>query len=377
MPPRWYGSALRLERRHERAACCAAWDRPRRENMPVNAMPAEFSYTSDLCARNGMPQRWIDVSQLATVRPGAEVVFELPAGERARLSALLGELDDPYDELRFAELVAQSHALLERTGAFDPVRAIRSPLNAGFYLLRNLPVCDPASRGATNERLLLMAAAALGSPFGFEAWHRSEIVHSIEPKQGAADQQLGDGNVELLWHVEDAHTALAPDYFALLCVRADPAVRTFVRKIDVRELDASTLQRLSEESFLIGADESFRERSAERAAVLSYRPDGGLAVRYDPLYTTCASPEHAAALDVLTSCLADGATGIVLEAGDMLVVDNRAAVHSRSSYTPRFDGRDRLLRKVFIRTEPLAAHDAASSSPFLVAAPAAEGIPSC
>jgi L-asparagine oxygenase len=350
--------------------------RPLIEYLVMNRTSIEFSYTSEFSVRNGMPQRWIELSDLEAARFGAEFTYELSAGERGSLSAVLSDFEDAHSELRFSELVARAHDVLKRTAIFQKVRAIREPSSPGFFLLRNLPVVDPAERlspNGTNERLLLSAVAALGFPFGFEAWNRSEIVHSIEPKADAANQQLGDGNVDLLWHVEDAHTPLAPDFFALLCVRGDDTVRTFVRKIDVRELGSKTIALLSDEAFLIEADESFRDRCEARAAVLSTRPDGGLAVRYDPFYTRCATSEHLAALDELTRQLAHGAVAVVLRPGDVLVVDNRQAVHGRSSYTPRFDGRDRLLRKVFIRNEPIPPSDAANSSPFLVSTRASGG----
>ncbi|TDD59964.1 hypothetical protein E1263_12755 [Kribbella antibiotica] len=39
--------------------------------------------------------------------------------------------------------------------------------------------------------------------------------------------------------------------------------------------------------------------------------------------------------------------GMVLVAGDLMVVDNRKAVHGRTSFVPRYDGNDRWLRRSF------------------------------
>lgn len=38
----------------------------------------------------------------------------------------------------------------------------------------------------------------------------------------------------------------------------------------------------------------------------------------------------------------------VLEAGDLLVIDNAVAVHGRTPFTPRFDGTDRWLQRTFV-----------------------------
>ena len=44
----------------------------------------------------------------------------------------------------------------------------------------------------------------------------------------------------------------------------------------------------------------------------------------------------------------------MLEAGDLLVVDNRRAVHGRSEFRARFDGTDRWLQRTFV-VDDLAA----------------------
>ena len=54
------------------------------------------------------------------------------------------------------------------------------------------------------------------------------------------------------------------------------------------------------------------------------------------------------ALRALGEATAQCHTSIVLEAGDLLVVDNNTAVHGRSPFTPRFDGTDRWLQRTFV-----------------------------
>jgi L-asparagine oxygenase len=39
--------------------------------------------------------------------------------------------------------------------------------------------------------------------------------------------------------------------------------------------------------------------------------------------------------------------GAVLEPGDIMIVDNRKAVHGRTGFSPRYDGHDRWLRRCF------------------------------
>ena len=55
-----------------------------------------------------------------------------------------------------------------------------------------------------------------------------------------------------------------------------------------------------------------------------------------------------AALDQLGAVVRDRASSIVLEAGDLLVVDNERVVHGRTSFAARFDGTDRWLQRAFV-----------------------------
>jgi L-asparagine oxygenase len=62
-----------------------------------------------------------------------------------------------------------------------------------------------------------------------------------------------------------------------------------------------------------------------------------------------------AALEELRRLLLGSLVGTVLEPGDMLIVDNRKAVHGRTGFTPRYDGQDRWLRRCFAVTDIRAA----------------------
>jgi hypothetical protein len=44
-------------------------------------------------------------------------------------------------------------------------------------------------------------------------------------------------------------------------------------------------------------------------------------------------------------------TSVVLEPGDLLVVDNNIAIHGRSPFDARFDGTDRWLQRSFVVTD--------------------------
>jgi alpha-ketoglutarate-dependent taurine dioxygenase len=67
--------------------------------------------------------------------------------------------------------------------------------------------------------------------------------------------------------------------------------------------------------------------------------------------------EAEAALQRLAQVVEEHHLSVVLQAGDLLVVDNDVAVHGRSPFTPRFDGTDRWLQRAFVVTDLAASAD--------------------
>jgi L-asparagine oxygenase len=69
------------------------------------------------------------------------------------------------------------------------------------------------------------------------------------------------------------------------------------------------------------------------------------------------TPAAVAALDALRAAAVaeDVRHEIQLQAGDLLVIDNRRCLHGRNSFVPRHDGTDRWLERVYVRAELASA----------------------
>ena len=68
----------------------------------------------------------------------------------------------------------------------------------------------------------------------------------------------------------------------------------------------------------------------------------------------------------LEAAIEAAAVGVRLRPGDVLLLDNRRTVHSRSSFEPRFDGNDRWLQRVWARPETFNARTADMKSPDVI-----------
>ena len=283
--------------------------------------------------------------------PGASV-----DGDRNASVDLSGE--------RFGRAVRRNVRRLP-SAAFDTLLEFADEGNsAGALLLRGFPTgalpptpptpTTPFTKDFRSEMTLLTVGRLLGQPVGYLPENNGNVVQNIVPTREGADRQVSTSSaVNLAWHTEAAFHPHRPRFLLLFCLRGDAAARTTlcsIREI-VDALPLRTRALLAAPRFRTRADESY-VRSAKRplgrlTPVLCGDPlrpnlvfDADLMVGQDP--------EAQAALRELGETMERFHTSVVLEPGDLLVVDNTVAVHGRSPFTPRFDGTDRWLQRTFV-----------------------------
>lgn len=237
-------------------------------------------------------------------------------------------------------------------------------LAVGVHLHRGLPVgqvpatpahpTDPVGKDGASEATLLGFAHALGEPVGYLPEHGGDIVQNLVPTRAEAQRQTSTSSaVQLDFHTETAFHPHKPHFLLLLCLRGDPAASTLVCSLPevLPELADRTREVLGQRRFRIGVDESFTGGRPvvlpDLVAVITGPPDDP-EFTFDANLMEGADPEAQAALDAVRSVVARRHRSVVLETGDLLVVDNHLAVHGRSPFAARFDGTDRWLQRSFV-----------------------------
>lgn len=241
---------------------------------------------------------------------------------------------------------------------------VDAPPSAGALLLRGMPVGElpptpptpttPTAKDHTSEMTLLTVARALGQPIGYLPEHGGDLVQNIVPVASSADRQTSTSSkVELMFHTEAAFHPHRPRYLLLLCLRGDPAAATTLASIHeiAPQLPLHVRAVLFEPRFRTAVDESYLGARPTRLGapmpVLTGDWDRPTMV-FDADLMVGMDDEAEAALQELARVTERCHTSVVLEPGDLLVVDNGVAVHGRTPFTPRFDGTDRWLQRTFV-----------------------------
>jgi L-asparagine oxygenase len=208
----------------------------------------------------------------------------------------------------------------------------------------------------TSEMVLLTIARRLGQPVGYEPELGGELIQNILPVRGTEARQVSTSSkVDLMFHTEAAFHPHRPRYLVLFCLRGDHdgIARTTLSSIRVviDLLPEAVRAVLFERRFRTAVDESYlhgaQNHLGDPVAVLSGDRANPTMV-FDADLMVGMDLEAEAALKALAGVTASYHTGVVLTAGDALVVDNNSAVHGRTAFAPRFDGNDRWLQRTFV-----------------------------
>ncbi|MEU8540163.1 clavaminate synthase Cs1 [Streptomyces sp. NPDC048717] len=242
----------------------------------------------------------------------------------------------------------------------------------GYLLLRGLPVDDselpvtPTSTPAPLDRPLLvmeamlaLAGRRLGLHTGYQELRSGTVYHDVYPSPGAHYLSSETSETTLEFHTEMAYHVLQPNYVMLSCSRADHERRAETQVGSVRKalelLDDATRARLHERPMPCCVDVAFRGGVPDPGAIALVKPLYGPAedpyLGYDRELLAPDDPRDQEAVAALSKALDDVTTSVKLTPGDLLIIDNFRTTHARTPFTPRWDGKDRWLHRVYIRTD--------------------------
>jgi len=255
-------------------------------------------------------------------------------------------------------------ALAERLAAF---RATGN--DTGYLLLRGLPH-DPAELPVTPtatpapvdrplmamEAWLALVGSWLGLPTGYRELRAGTIFQDVYPSPNAHYLSSETSETLLEFHTEMTYHRRQPHYVMLACSRADHDGRAATLVASIRRalplLGEAARQRLLAEPVPCRVDIAFRGDDPE-GPVTSVRVLHGDAddpfLGYDRELLRPADAAATQAFTDLTGALDTVAEEIRLRPGDLVIIDNFRTTHARTPFTPRWDGQDRWLHRMYVR----------------------------
>jgi L-asparagine oxygenase len=239
--------------------------------------------------------------------------------------------------------------------------------STGFLLLKNLvienlPPTPDSNLHKIGEQTLLARIQAIVISFfsemiAYEAEGYGRLFQDVIPTKSMSNNQTSLGsNTELEIHTEQAFSTLRPDFLSLACLRGDVQAKTYILPVQkiIENISEEEKQLLREPLWNTGVDLSFKLNGNEFI-------EGDIRGPLHILYGSYSDPYLIFDQDLMTGTCLKSISMIQkiidiyyghrishnLRSGEIIIVDNRRAVHGRSPFFPKFDGADRFLVRCF------------------------------
>ena len=208
------------------------------------------------------------------------------------------------------------------------------------------------------DNMLLLIASTIGIPVSYKQEQDGLLIQNIVPVFKTESQQISTSSkVALQLHTETAFHPYKPDFVLLMCLRGDKtAYTTYANISDIVEcLSPGAIEELKKPQYITKVDDSFRmhgEPDVELTKSILSEDEEGFTICFDEFFMRGKTEPAKDALDELIIAIAKCTQKVALEAGDVMVIDNRRTVHGRLPFNPRYDGYDRWVKRLMVISEP-------------------------
>lgn len=241
--------------------------------------------------------------------------------------------------------------------------------DTGFLLIRGidleneiLPDTPSNNNKKIGEQTKLAKIQSLfihivGEMIAYEAECYGRLFQDVVPTKSMENDQTSLGSNKVLEiHTEQAFSKLRPDILSLSCLRGDPKAFTYVLPVKyiVDNISEEERELLKQPLWTTEVDLSFKLNGHEfmegdirgPLPILNGQDDDPILIFDQDLMTGITE-----AAENMIKKIVDIYNTHRLEhnikPGEIILIDNRRAVHGRSAFFPKYDGRDRFLIRCF------------------------------
>ena len=195
-----------------------------------------------------------------------------------------------------------------------------------------------------------LVASLLGEVFGWQAEQGGRVIHNVVPlKEHEASQESTGSLQTIYWHTEEAFHHFASDYLAIACIKNPDQVATTYCSINSLDLSDSIFDILFEPRFIFKKVDSHKSLDNEKfiKSVL-YGSRSKPFIRIDHYFMDTIDSVAQKSLNTLIEYIDNSLNKVVLNSGDVLLLDNALCVHGRENFKAKYDGHDRWLKRINI-----------------------------
>lgn len=303
-------------------------------------------------------------------------ILTLTAEEHDKMLAGALKLPSPYED--FEAHAAAAYQLAASTLSPKNLAELRKFRNQstspGSILVKNLPrdpnLCPTPADGRrvqgkqtwVSEGCLTGVTQLVGEIYGYTTEKEGELIHNVCPVQrGEKTQSNESSKVDLSLHVENVYFKFRPDHVALYCLRQDHNKEAYTYTADARTalkmMRPDEIAQLQRPVYVVPSPPSHHaaqggvqwsqprpliDGPTDKPELLLHLPD-----------MKCLDPTARPVFEKFKAAMNDSKTinGVALEPGDLVIVNNRKAAHGRCFFTPRYDGADRWLQRVYLSAD--------------------------
>ena len=240
----------------------------------------------------------------------------------------------------------------------------------GFLLFKDLPI-DPdlmdtpkeienvvkQKKTFYSEFWLSAFGGFFGDPFSYIQESKGVLFHDLRPDPKKQKELSAESSSVMLdFHTETAFHPHLPDFLLLFCLRGDrdKKAKTIVSSLRhfAQDIDPRLENILRQPLFKTGIDYAFGSVSGTRGngpvMPIIYGDSHDPLIIFDPELMLGLTEEANQAITALKKIIDKHQKGVVLEPGNLLIVDNLRALHGRTIFKAYFDGQDRWLQRLYV-----------------------------
>ena len=250
--------------------------------------------------------------------------------------------------INFAKYGSKNGFLYINTGFLSDFAELRTPLG-------NNEKIGETTILAKIQSILIHTVSEM---IAYEAEGYGRLFQDVIPIQSMANKQTSvSSNIELEIHTEQAFSKLKPDILSLSCIRGDPNALTYILPVKyiLDNLSQDEIALLREPLWLTGVDLSFKLNGNDfidgdirgPMPILSGDDETDPILVFDQDLMKGITEESHNMIKKIVDIYYKYRLNHNMQTGDIILVDNRRAVHGRSPFSPKYDGYDRFLVRAF------------------------------